>query len=121
MNIVINRFLKTFLIICMVLVSIILNASFQAWAGEVVVTVETPDDKYLTFDDIYKTRIPPNGWENTMWNDPGGWITIDVTDNGLPPNSPSIDATIAIQSIINSSSGNRILYFPQGTCIFKHL
>ena len=62
---------------------------------------------------------PPSGWENYEWNDPGNWKTIDVTDYGLEPNNPDIDASATIAKIIDGTEGRRSLYFPEGTYFLK--
>ena len=71
------------------------------------------------YGDIPSDRIPPNGWQNVQWNDPGGWTTINMNANGLPPNSSSTDAAQKVRDVISSTSGNRILYFPTGTYYFN--
>lgn len=65
------------------------------------------------------SRLPAQPWKNTEWTDPGGWTTIDVTTQGLPANDTNIDAAVQLAGIINSTSGNRRLYFPTGTYYFK--
>ncbi|MGP4050280.1 hypothetical protein [Streptomyces sp. 2A115] len=64
--------------------------------------------------DIPVGRIPPAGWKDTQWQDPGGWTTIDVTQRGLPANSSGIDAAAKVREILVATSGRRILYFPPG-------
>ncbi|MCR2805429.1 golvesin C-terminal-like domain-containing protein [Paenibacillus soyae] len=66
------------------------------------------------YGSIDSNRLPPAGWEDVQWVDPGGWMTINVTENGLPANDSSVDASQKIIDILNGSSGRRILYFPQG-------
>jgi hypothetical protein len=61
---------------------------------------------------------PPSGWENTEWQDPGNWTTLDVTQNGLPANDVSVDAAQKIRDILAANSGNLILFFPSGTYYF---
>jgi autotransporter-associated beta strand protein len=68
---------------------------------------------------IDPSRLPAQLWKNTQWVDPGGWTTINVTNQGLPANDTNIDAAVQIASIINSTSGRRRLYFPAGTYSFK--
>ena len=70
-------------------------------------------------DPIAYSRLPAEPWKNTQWIDPGGWTTIDVTTQGLPPNDTNIDAAVQLANIVSSTSGNRRLYFPTGTYYFK--
>jgi hypothetical protein len=74
---------------------------------------------YGQYGDITTTNIPPSGWTNTSWGDPGGWTTINVTQNDLPANRSDIDAAQKIREIIAATSGRRILFFPAGTYYFK--
>ena len=68
---------------------------------------------------INYSRLPAQPWKNTQWIDPGGWTTINVTNQGLPANDTNIDAAVQLANIISSTSGNRRLYFPTGTYYFK--
>ncbi len=74
---------------------------------------------YGQYGDIPASRMAPSGWQNIQYSDPGGWTTINVTQNGLPANDSSIDAGQKIEQIIASTSGRRKLYFPAGTYTFK--
>ena len=71
------------------------------------------------YGSIDPSRMPVQDWKNTVWSDPGNWTTIDVTTQGLPANNSSIDAAAQIATIIANTSGNRRLYFPNGTYYFK--
>ncbi len=73
----------------------------------------------FNYGSINSDRMPPAGWEDVQWVDPGGWNTINVTQNGLPANDSSVDASQKIKDIINGTSGRRILYFPQGVYYLK--
>jgi autotransporter-associated beta strand protein len=68
---------------------------------------------------IDPARLPAEMWKNTQWNDPGGWTTIDVSTQGLPPNNTGIDASLQLSNIIATTSGRRRLYFPPGTYYFR--
>jgi hypothetical protein len=73
-----------------------------------------------SYGSIPRDRIPPAGWEDTQWVDPGGWQRLDVSQFGLRPNEPSVDAAVALKNIVEkSTSGRRILYFPPGLYYFK--
>jgi len=72
----------------------------------------------LDYGDLPVNHIPPDGWENITWNDPGGWSTLNVNDYALPANRSDLNATTKIENLIRSTSGNRILYFPRGIYYF---
>lgn len=69
------------------------------------------------YDLIPADRVPPAGWVEATWADPGGWTTINVTTAGLPSNDPTVDAAAKINNILNARpTGQRTkLYFPTGT------
>lgn len=69
--------------------------------------------------DIPPDRLPPAGWVDTKWQNPGGFYTVDVTTRGLPPNNSGVDASQKVREIIASTTGHRVLYFPPGTYYFK--
>jgi hypothetical protein len=79
----------------------------------------TPSAAAADSGDIPADRLPPAGWTDTQWRDPGGFTTIDVTTKGLPADSAAIDASAKVSQIIGSTSGRRVLYFPPGTYYFK--
>lgn len=72
-----------------------------------------------SYGSLDPNRFTPNQYSNITWTDPGKWTTIDVTSKGLSANNPLIDASQKVKDIINSTSGNRILYFPTGIYYFK--
>ena len=81
-----------------------------------------------SYGSIDLARIPPNGWENPTIVDPGGWTTINVTNDSrltaaqrIAPNASSQDAAAKIAAIISAttSHGNRKLYFPAGAYYLK--
>ncbi|SEG95794.1 Pectate lyase superfamily protein [Nonomuraea solani] len=63
-------------------------------------------------------RLPPGGWADTRWRNPGGFYTVDVSTRGLPANNSGVDASAKIRDIIATTSGNRVLYFPPGAYYF---
>ncbi|MFD1538529.1 hypothetical protein [Nonomuraea guangzhouensis] len=69
--------------------------------------------------DIPADRLPPAGWTDTQWRDPGGFTTIDVTTKGLPADNAGIDASAKVSEIIATTSGRRVLYFPPGAYHFR--
>lgn len=71
------------------------------------------------YGDLPAAKIPPSGWPDLSWQDPGGWVTINVNNNGLPANDAGIDASTIVLDIINNTTGRRILYFPEGDYFFK--
>lgn len=71
------------------------------------------------YGSIPSSKMPPNGWIDRQWWDPGSWTTINVTTQGLPANDSSVDASLKVANIISTTTGNRILYFPAGTYYFK--
>jgi hypothetical protein len=64
--------------------------------------------------DLPADRLPPAGWVDTQWVDPGGWTTIDVTTRGLPADTASVDASARIRSILAAATGRVVLFFPAG-------
>lgn len=73
----------------------------------------------VDYGSLDPNAMPPGGFPNTTWSDPGGWTTINVTTQGLPANNATIDAAQKVRDIIAATSGNRILYFPTGSYFFK--
>lgn len=76
--------------------------------------------KATDYEDLPAELFPPSGWIDDEWTDPEGWITIDVSQNGLPANDSSINAGAKVKQILNNSTGNRILYFPAGDYWFTN-
>jgi hypothetical protein len=68
--------------------------------------------------DLPADRLPPAGWVDTQWVDPGGWVTLDVTAHGLPANNQSVDAAAALRTILSTVNGRTVLYFPAGSYYF---
>lgn len=75
----------------------------------------------LYYGDLDPTKLPPAGWSNLQWQDPGNWQPpIDVTDAGLPANNPNVDASQKVRDILAANpTGNLKLIFPAGTYTFK--
>jgi len=65
----------------------------------------------VDYMDIPEDRMAPDGWRNLVWEDPGGWTTIDVSTQGINPGS---DVTSQVNSLINGLDSPTILYFPPG-------
>jgi hypothetical protein len=63
--------------------------------------------------------MPPAGWVDTQWADPGGWATVDVTTRGLPANTPSVDAAARVRDVLSTATGRTVLFFPAGAYYFK--
>lgn len=82
--------------------------------------------------------VPPGGFPDTTWSDPSNWgetilqwlqtedfiasaVEIDVTENSLPADDDSIDASVAIAAILDtvSISSRRVLVFPAGIYYFN--
>jgi hypothetical protein len=66
------------------------------------------------YGDIPESRLAASRWEHFEWQDPGNWTTIDVTKEGIKPNS-SEDIGQKLSDLIANGSGNRIFKFPAGT------
>jgi hypothetical protein len=58
--------------------------------------------------------LPPGGWHNVEWQNPGNWQKIDMTRHGCEPNNPNIDAAARVRDVLAEASGNVFLYFPPG-------
>jgi hypothetical protein len=69
--------------------------------------------------DLPADRLPPAGWVDTQWADPGGFVTVDVTSRGLPADSPTVDASARLRSILATAVGRTVLYFPPGAYYFR--
>lgn len=80
--------------------------------------VQTPSFA-LNTGDVPSNLLPPGGWADDAWTDPGGWEVVDVTEHGLTPNTPSINASAKVSQIVSNGSGYRILYFPEGDYWFS--
>ena len=76
-------------------------------------------NRVMNYGDLPTDLIPPAGWIQDTWTDPGGWAVIDVTKNGLPANSPNIDATPIVDGLIRANKDYKIIYFPEGEYYFK--
>ena len=73
---------------------------------------EKREEKGLPFEAEY---LPPDGWQNVQWQDPGHWKTIDMTQHGCKPNDETIDAAAKVREILaKNKQGNLLLYFPAG-------
>jgi hypothetical protein len=68
--------------------------------------------------DLPADRLPPAGWVDTQWADPGGWVTVDVTTRGLPANNPAVDAAASVRAILATATGRTVLFFPAGSYFF---
>jgi hypothetical protein len=63
-------------------------------------------------------RLAISRWQHFEWDASGTWETIDVTKNGILPNT-TIDIAPLVEKIINEGTGKRILQFPAGTFNIK--
>jgi hypothetical protein len=73
----------------------------------------------VNIGDLPADRLPPAGWVDTQWVNPGGFVTVDVTTRGLPADNGSVDASAKIRDILSTASGRMVLYFPAGSYYFK--
>ena len=73
----------------------------------------------VDYGDMPVDRMPPNGWQDVTWQNPGNWTVINVGKHGVVPNNPRVDAAEKVEAIIRQGSGNRVIYFPAGTYTFK--
>lgn len=68
---------------------------------------------------IPRDRLPPAGWADTQWVDPGGWKKVDVTQHGLRADDEKTDAAAKVREILAAHPQERIiLFFPRGVYYF---
>ena len=72
----------------------------------------------IDYGDLPTEFVPPAGWADDSWIDPGGWTVVDVTQEGILPNLPNVNTATKLESLINSSRDYRILFFPEGDYYF---
>ncbi|KAK0213565.1 hypothetical protein IW262DRAFT_1466877 [Armillaria fumosa] len=65
--------------------------------------------------------VPPGGFPDTTWDLIVSAVEIDVTDNSLPADDDSIDASVVIADILDtgSTSSRHMLVFPAGIYYFN--
>ncbi len=71
------------------------------------------------YGDLDPSKFPPSGWQEYTWDDPGGWTTINVVNNGVTRNDTTVDVAVQVENLIASGTGRRILYFPAGDYTLK--
>jgi hypothetical protein len=68
--------------------------------------------------DVPSSVLPPAGWKDTRWVNPGGFVTVDVSSFGLPANAPAVDASAVIESYLATATGRVVLAFQPGVYYF---
>jgi hypothetical protein len=68
--------------------------------------------------DIPSSALPPAGWKDTQWVNPGGFVNVNVSSFGLPANDPTIDAAAVIENYLATASGRVVLVFGAGVYYF---
>jgi hypothetical protein len=69
--------------------------------------------------DLPQHLLPPAGFPDYAWRDPGGWQEVDLAAAGLRPDDPGTDAGVALMRVVATGSGRRILRFAAGTYSFR--
>jgi hypothetical protein len=68
--------------------------------------------------DIPASVLPPAGWKDTQWVNPGGFVNVDVSSFGLPANAPTVDSSVLIENYLATASGRVVLVFQPGVYYF---
>lgn len=89
----------------------------------VATTLAASSSTGIDYGDFPVDRLPPSGWEAYEFTDPGNWVTVEVTQHGLPKDDPNVDASAQIPAILSEhgSNENVRLYFPAGTYYLKSM
>ena len=61
-------------------------------------------------------RFPTAGWGTISWDDPGGWVLVDVTTLGISPGIAN--ASGLLSDAIDNATEPTIFYFPPGSYTF---
>ncbi len=96
------------------------TAAFEP--GSDVSLTSTVSADAVPYGDLPADRFPPNGWDDLQGFSTTGWTELNVTSssavgasNVIAPNTPTLDAAAKIEAIIQSTSGNRVIYLPAGS------
>jgi hypothetical protein len=68
--------------------------------------------------DIPSSVLPPAGWKDTQWVNPGGFVTVPVSSFGLPANDPTVDASVLVENYLATATGRVVLLFGAGVYYF---
>lgn len=70
------------------------------------------------YGDIPLDRLSSGRWANYEWKGPGDWKVIDVTKEGIQPNSNE-DIGQKLNDLMSKGNGHRIFKFPAGKFNFR--
>tara|TARA_R110002033_G_C3897451_1_gene240053 strand:+ start:58815 stop:60245 length:1431 start_codon:yes stop_codon:yes gene_type:complete len=88
--------------------------NINALCASLIITCIYAHGYTQTHGDIPDDRLSATNWQDFRWDDSGDWKIIDVSKNGIMPNTKE-DIAPNVMKIISEGSGKRILQFPEGT------